>query len=57
MTAECKCGGPSKPVTYEQLISTLRSVRVGGLLLTAAEADNIARRVLMDLVRSDLIDR
>ena len=53
----CGCGRCEKgdlPVNYNILLRTLQTVRVGGLLLTASEADNIARRILVDAATETL---
>jgi len=44
------------PVTYDLLMLTLQTVRVGGILLTANEADNIARRILVEAATKSLTE-
>ena len=56
---KCKCACSKTqpgtlPVTYDLLMRTLQVVRVGGLLLTANEADNIARHILVDAATETL---
>ena len=56
---KCKCACPKPqpgtlPVDYQLLVSTLQTVRVGGLLLTANEADNVARRILVEAATASL---
>lgn len=48
---QCAC---RERLTNAELVSLLQTVRVGGLLLTEAEADCVMRRIRMEEARKNL---
>lgn len=51
--SEHKCACRER-LTNGELVSLLQTIRVGGLLLTAAEADCVMRRIRMEEARKNL---